>query len=86
MISYDAPAGQKKMLIGYARISTADQNLDLQIHALKNAGCEKITGSGAKSDRPKLGEALAFAREKDSIVVWKLDRLGRSLKTSNRHR
>ena len=71
------------MLIGYARVSTSDQNLDLQIDALKKAGCEKIfseTGSGAKSDRPQLGEALAFARLKDTLVVWKLDRLGRSLK------
>jgi DNA invertase Pin-like site-specific DNA recombinase len=71
------------MLIAYARVSTSDQNLDLQIDALRKAGCEKIfseTGSGAKSDRPQLGEALAFARQKDTVVVWKLDRLGRSLK------
>ena len=71
------------MLIGYARVSTLDQNLDLQVDALRKAGCEKIfaeTGSGAKSDRPELSEALAFARQKDTVVVWKLDRLGRSLK------
>jgi DNA invertase Pin-like site-specific DNA recombinase len=71
------------MLIGYARVSTPDQSLDLQIDALRKAGCEKIfteTGSGAKADRPQLTEALAFARQNDTLVVWKLDRLGRSLK------
>lgn len=70
------------MLIGYARISTTDQNLDLQIDELKQAGCEKIfsdTASGAKSQRVGLAEALAFARKGDVITVWKLDRLGRSL-------
>ncbi len=71
------------MKIGYARISTKDQKLDLQIDALKLADCEKIftdVASGAKSTRPGLDEALNFARKKDVIVVWKLDRLGRSLK------
>lgn len=71
------------MKIGYARISTKDQKLDLQTDALKLAGCEKIftdVASGAKSIRPGLDEALNFARKKDVIVVWKLDRLGRSLK------
>jgi DNA invertase Pin-like site-specific DNA recombinase len=71
------------MKIGYARISTKDQKLDLQIDALELAGCEKIftdIASGAKSTRPGLDEALNFARKKDVIVVWKLDRLGRSLK------
>jgi DNA invertase Pin-like site-specific DNA recombinase len=72
-----------KMYIGYCRISTADQNLDLQIQALKEAGCEKIfeeVASGAKDDRPKLKEAIEYARKGDVIVVWKLDRLSRSLK------
>ena len=71
------------MKIGYARISTVEQNLELQIDALEKAGCEKIfsdTASGAKDDRKGLGEAIEFSRSNDSIVVWKLDRLGRSLK------
>lgn len=71
------------MLIGYARISTADQNLELQIDALNKAGCDRIFKdkgfSGSKTDRPGLNQALDFARSGDSIVVWKLDRLGRSL-------
>jgi hypothetical protein len=71
------------MLIGYARVSTAEQNLDLQTDALTKAGCERIftdTAGGAKSERPGLAEALNFMREGDTLVVWKLDRLGRSLK------
>lgn len=71
------------MNIGYCRISTSEQNLDLQIQALKEAGCEKIfeeVASGAKDDRPKLKEAIDYARKGDVIVVWKLDRLSRSLK------
>lgn len=71
------------MLIGYARVSTHDQNLTLQTDALKAAGCERIFTdhlSGANEERPGLAEALAYAREGDALVVWKLDRLGRSLK------
>jgi DNA invertase Pin-like site-specific DNA recombinase len=71
------------MLIGYARVSTGEQNLDLQTDDLKRAGCEQIFSdeiSGAKAERPALREALAFARSEDAIVVWRLDRLGRSLK------
>ena len=73
----------QRMLIGYARVSTAEQNLDLQTDALTKAGCDKIftdTAGGAKSERPGLAEALSFMREGDVLVVWKLDRLGRSLK------
>ena len=71
------------MLIGYARVSTEDQHLHLQIDALKKAGCEKIFTdeiSGMKSERPGLREAMAFVRPGDTLVVWRLDRLGRSLK------
>lgn len=71
------------MKVGYARISTEDQTLNLQLDALKGAGCERTftdTVSGAKTDRPGLTEALDFVRPGDTLVVWKLDRLGRSLK------
>jgi DNA invertase Pin-like site-specific DNA recombinase len=70
------------MLIGYARISTGDQTLDLQRDALQKAGCERIfedTASGAKADRPGLAQALDMLRAGDTLVVWRLDRLGRSL-------
>lgn len=71
------------MLIGYERVSTDDQNLALQHDALQAAGCGKIFAdkmSGAKTDRPGLKEAFEFARKGDTLVVWRLDRLGRSLK------
>jgi DNA invertase Pin-like site-specific DNA recombinase len=71
------------MLIGYARVSTQEQNLDLQKDALLHAGCKRIftdVASGAKSSRTGLDEAIDFLREGDTLVVWKLDRLGRSLK------
>ena len=71
------------MLIGYARVSTDDQKLNLQQDALQKAGCEKIFEdhlSGAKANRPGLNAALEIARSGDTLVVWRLDRLGRSLK------
>ena len=72
------------MLVGYARVSTQDQNLDLQINALKAAGCENIfteKASGFSRERPELKNALSYMRKgEDSLVVWKLDRLARSLK------
>lgn len=70
------------MLIGYARVSTSDQHLDLQTDALQAAGCERLytdTVSGAKVDRPGLAAALSTCRPGDTLAVWKLDRLGRSL-------
>ena len=70
------------MLIGYARVSTDEQNLDLQRDALTKAGCEQIYTdrvSGTKAMRPGLTEALSHLRSGDTLVVWRLDRLGRSL-------
>src|SRR5918992_2169256 len=70
------------MLIGYARVSTHDQTLALQQDALTKAGCNKIftdTASGAQTERKGLESALAYVRSGDSLVVWRLDRLGRSL-------
>ncbi|MBN1546289.1 MAG: recombinase family protein [Syntrophaceae bacterium] len=71
------------MLVGYVRVSTQDQNLDLQLEALQKAGCEKIyedKASGSKAERPGLKLALEVLREGDTLVVWKLDRLGRTVK------
>ncbi|ACB28365.1 recombinase family protein [Methylobacterium radiotolerans] len=71
------------MLVGYARVSTQDQNLDLQRDALTKAGCERLfeekKSGKAGTKRPAFDEALAFLRPEDVLVVWKLDRLGRSL-------
>lgn len=71
------------MIIGYARVSTKDQNLDLQLDALQKEKCDRVYKeviSGAKSERPILQDMLAQVRPGDVIVIWKLDRLGRSLK------
>jgi DNA invertase Pin-like site-specific DNA recombinase len=71
------------MLVGYGRVSTNDQNTDLQIDALRAAGCERIfleTMSSGKKDRPELTKALDYVRSGDTLVVWRLDRLARSLR------
>lgn len=71
------------MLVGYARVSTQDQNPALQRDALTDAGCERLfveKASGAQRERPALAEALAFMRSGDTLVVWRLDRLARSIK------
>lgn len=71
------------MKIGYARVSTREQNLDMQVIALEEAGCERIyeeVVSGARAERPILSEVLKQLRANDVLVIWKLDRLGRSLK------
>ena len=69
--------------IGYARVSTRDQNLDMQLHALKEAGCEQIfteKKSGRKMDRPILKKLIKQSSAGDTIIVWKIDRIGRSAK------
>src|SRR3954462_8835130 len=71
------------MLVGYARVSTSDQTLNLQHDALTAAGCTRIftdTASGAQAERKGLTDVLSYVRAGDTLVVWKLDRLGRSLK------
>ena len=75
--------GTQPHLVGYARVSTLDQNPDLQLDALKAAGCRKLfveKASGARQDRAQLAAALDYLREGDTLVVWKLDRLARSMK------
>lgn len=72
------------MNIGYIRVSTADQNLNFQKDELTKAGCnkifeDKISGSLSKSERPGLKAAIDYARSGDTLIVWKLDRLGRSI-------
>lgn len=71
------------MKIGYARVSTFEQSLDLQIDDLKNEGCDHIFTdkiSGSKSDRPGLNKMLEMLRTGDTVIVWRFDRLGRNLK------
>jgi DNA invertase Pin-like site-specific DNA recombinase len=72
------------MLIGYARVSTQDQNLDLQHTALQNSGCTKIyvdSASGGLTARPSLEKSLEQLKEGDTFIVWKLDRIGRNIKS-----
>ncbi len=74
-------AASASLLIGYARVSTEDQKLDLQKDALVSAGCDRIfedRASGARTERPGLREALSHLRPGDTLVIWKLDRLGRT--------
>jgi len=71
------------MIIGYARVSTQEQNLQMQLDALKEHGCEKVyseKASGGNTSRPELDKMLELLRRGDTVVIWKLDRLGRSLK------
>jgi DNA invertase Pin-like site-specific DNA recombinase len=71
------------MKVGYARVSTEDQSNEMQIAALKEAGCQMIfeeSASGAQRDRPKLQEMMKYVRPGDTVVVWKMDRLARSLR------
>ena len=73
----------RRELVGYARVSTQDQNIHLQKDALKKAGCRQIftdVAGGGKAERPGLAKALDYLRDGDTIVVWRLDRFGRSLK------
>ena len=77
------PFPNKIMLIGYGRVSTTDQDPQMQVAALKAAGCDKVfaeTASGAQRDRPQLMAALDYMRPGDTLVVWKLDRLARSVR------
>lgn len=74
---------ESTMLVGYARVSTQDQSPALQEDALRTAGCERVfveKASGAQRDRPELKAALEYTRAGDTLVVWKLDRLARSMK------
>jgi DNA invertase Pin-like site-specific DNA recombinase len=71
------------VLLGYARISTDSQDHALQLDALRAARCDKVfveTGSGSRTDRPELGKLMEIAREGDTVVCWRLDRIGRSLR------
>ena len=75
------------VLVGYARVSTGDQKPELQLDALRKAGCERIfveKASGAQRDRPELKAALDYASEEVTLVAWKLNRPARSIRSSSR--
>jgi DNA invertase Pin-like site-specific DNA recombinase len=79
----DSSASLSASLIGYARVSTAEQSMGLQTDALERAGCLRVftdTASGAVAERPQLSAALDYVRAGDTLVVWRLDRLGRSIR------
>ena len=91
-MSFDKEAESERgcpMLIGYARVSTQDQNLELQTEALTKAGCKKIFEdkvTGSRAERPGLTKAQEALREGDTLVVWKLDRLGPKRQEPSRSR
>ena len=83
LIRSSLPSSSKGSLVGYARVSTGDQNIDLQTDALQAAGCARVftdTASGSLAERPQLSAALDYLRDGDTLVVWRLDRLGRSIR------
>lgn len=85
MSEFNAKTDKARLMtsIGYARVSTGEQDTALQLDALRKAGCERLfedKASGVKTDRPGLAEAIRYVRDGDTLTVWKLDRLGRSMK------
>jgi DNA invertase Pin-like site-specific DNA recombinase len=82
-MSFEKPGRSDRMLIGYARVSTDEQSLDLQLDAVRASGCRRVftdKASTTKAVHPGLAEAVSHQRDRDMRVVWKLDRLGRTVK------